>query len=376
MTVSLSRRTPYRREHTCGAHAMPLRREGLLSVAMRCALYLGPLSVAIAAAGPLDLVGAPVLLPVLVLGWSAAQALTSLGVAVAGTAGRAAAARLVAGGFAIAGVLWSAYVWVAPGAWLGPSRIMAGVVGIGALTSLATVTAALVTRSEVAVVRWSVPCWVLAVITLAGGSGASAVSAETLLPAAIVVAAVRAYRPVIGRTVPNRPPLGAPAVRRGAGFLALGAAQAGAVAVLCVTGPNAARIPLLVAVPLVEALVAGHARTVATRTVGALLLPVVVAAPLVLGAAQVPAARTALLATSAGILLSGILAATVVLAARGRLIVAVVSAGAAPAAILALPLLPGPTPPFLPAVVAVLAAIHLLGLPTVANTVADHRRTS
>ena len=126
------------------AHRAPARGAYLTAAFLRCALYLGPLSVAIAAGGPLAQVAWPVPVVTLLLGWTAAQALTSVGVAMAGRAGTAAACRLVAGGFAAMGGVWCALVWVAPDALLGPHRGLALVVGLGGLATLATVTAALV----------------------------------------------------------------------------------------------------------------------------------------------------------------------------------------------------------------------------------------
>ncbi|MEV4352619.1 hypothetical protein AB0J83_49850, partial [Actinoplanes sp. NPDC049596] len=78
----------------------PARRTCLRSALLRCALYLGPISVAVAAAGPLSRVAWPVPIVTLLLGWSAAQTLTSVGAAVARRGGPSAAARLEGCGFA------------------------------------------------------------------------------------------------------------------------------------------------------------------------------------------------------------------------------------------------------------------------------------
>jgi hypothetical protein len=288
--------------------------------------------------------------------------------------------------------------------------MLAGVLGVGGLTALATVTAALVTRAEADVVRWSLPCWLLAAVAVAaglGGAEAARVPVGTLLPAAIVVAAVRAYRPVIGRAVPDRPPLAAADARRGIGYLVLGAAQAACVVLIWRAGPDGATslamLPLLVAVPALEVLVgwhvhqveAGldlaesgrdyrrHVRSVAITTVAALLPPLAAGFALTAAAYRLPygmaafdGARDGVLALAAGTLLGGLLAIAFLLAARGRTAVAATCAAAAPLAVVALPLLPGPAAGPLPRIVAVLAAVHLLGLLLVAHTAADHRRTS
>ena len=398
--VSVLRHLRHRRT-VKGLRRAPSARPYLRVAMLRCALYLGPLGVAVAAARPLGRVGWLVPVATLVLGWSAAQALTSLGAAVARTNGTAAAARLVGGGFAAVAGGWCGFVWVAPAGWLGASRMLAAVIGVGGLTALATVTAGLVTRAEAGVVRWSLPCWLLGALSVAGGSGAVAgLPVETLLPAAIVVAAVRAYRPMIGRSVPRRRPLARGDLRRAVGYLVAGAGQAACVGLLWRAGPAGvtapAAIPLLLAVPALETLVGWHryqiesaldatetgrdyrrhVRSVAVATVSALLPPLAAGIALAAAAYRLPygaTGRDGVLALAAGTLLGGLLAATLLLAARGRTGTAATLAVVAPLAILTLPSLT-PTLAPLPATVAVFAGTHLLGLLTVAHTAADHRR--
>jgi hypothetical protein len=395
-----------RSQHRAGRPQVRRRPGYLVAALLRCALYLGPLSVAIAAASALQAVAWPVPAAVLILGWSAAQALTGVGAAVARHQGRPTAARLVGGGFAAVAVLWCALVWIAPAELLGPSRWLAGTVGIGALASLASVTAALVTRAEAAVVRWSLPCWMLAAIGVAGTAGddwAARVPTETLLPAAITVALVRAYRPVIGRSLPRRPPLNRAVLWRGFGYLLIGAAQASAVVLLWRAGPSSAirpaALPLLAAVPVLETLVGWHIRQVTTSldaakskralrrhlrgltvvTVAVLLPPLAAGAGLAVAAYRLSfaiASRDDVLALAAGTLLSGVFAATFLLAARRRTPIAAALAAFPPSVIAALPLLPGPTPECLPAIVAVFAATHLVGLLAVGLTATDHRRST
>jgi hypothetical protein len=393
-----------------GSRRAPKRHAYLNVAVKRCALYLGPLSAAVAGARSLREVAWQVPALVLLLGWSAAQALTSLGVSVARRSGRPAAARLVGGGFLAAAGIWCAYVWVAPAMMLGPDRWLAVTVGLGGLAVLATVTAALVTRAEAAIIRWSLPCWLLGAVSVAatiGDGWASRVPTATLLPAAITVAVIRAYRPVIGRSLPRRPPLDRTDLRRGFGYLVIGAAQAACVTLLWRSGPPGATspgaLPLLAAVPVLEALVCWHTRQVdrgldaaeskrdyrkhlrgvTTVTVAGLLPPLAGGAALAAAAYRLPyglsataGARDVVLALAAGTLLGGVFAGTFLLAARRRTALAATVAAAAPSVIAALPLLPGPVPDRLPAIVAVLAATHLVGLLAVAMTPADHRRSS
>jgi hypothetical protein len=389
-----------------GCRRAPVRRYYLGAALLRCGLYLGPLSVAVAAAGPLSQVAWPVPLITLLLGWTAAQALTSVGVAVARRGGPTAAARLIGGGFAAVAGLWSALVWVAPAALLGPHRVLALVIGLGGLTSLATVTAALVTRSEAAIVRWSLPCWLLAGLALAGLAGVVLpvpLPIDTLLPAAIVVAAVRAFRPLMlaksteKAVRPTRAEIG-----RGAGYLIIGASQAICVGLLWRAGPSGSTmpfwLPLLLAVPILEALIgwhtdqveAGldatesgadfgrHVRGVTLITLAGLLPPLAVGCALAVAAYRMPIELAALQGTRAGVLelaggtlLGGVFAVTFLLAARTRTGVAATVAATPPLALAALPLLPVAPAGALPDAVTVLAATHAVGLLVVAFTRSD-----
>jgi hypothetical protein len=377
-----------------GARRAPARRGYLTAALLRCLLYLGPLSVAVAAAGSLSTVAWLVPFLTLLLGWAAAQALTGTGVAVARRAGPSAAARLVGGGFAAAVGIWCAVVWISPPGLLGPDRGLALVIGLGGLTTLATVTAALVTRAEAAVVVWSLPCWALAVAALAGWP------TGTLLPAAIVVAAVRAFRPVVVLGRRGRPSrVTRPETRRGVGYLIIGASQAVCVGLLWQAGPAGPVVPfwlpLLISVPILEALIgwhtdqveAGldaadngadldrHVRGITMITVAGLVPPFAVGVALALAAYQIQG-RADVLALAGGTLLGGVFAITFLLAARGRTAVAAVLAATPPLATAAYPLLPLPAAGPLPNAVAVLAATHLAGLLVVAMTAADHRRTT
>ncbi|WIM95483.1 hypothetical protein ACTOB_007594 [Actinoplanes oblitus] len=386
----------------------PKRPFFLWPVLLRCLLYLGPLSVAVAGVGALGRVAWPVPAVTLLLGWAAAQALTSVGVTVSRRAGAEAAVRLVGAGFLTVTGVWCALVWIAPDALLGPDRLLAASVGAGGLATLATVTAALVTRSETALIRWYLPCWLLAGLALAAAGGvgwAGYVPVETLLPAAIVAALVRAFRPAVllGREC-RIPRLTAVERRRGLAYLVVGASQAICVALLWQAGPAVtpapAALPLLLAVPMLEALIgwhtdridAGldsaesaaeldrHVRNVTVITLAGLMPPLAAGGALALAAYRLPGGLSsphgAVLALAAGTLLGGVFAVTFLLAARARTGFAAALAAAPPLATLALPLLPQSTGGPLPVAVAVLAATHVAGLLIVALTAADLRRTS
>lgn len=392
-----------------GSRRAPVRRYYLGAALLRCGLYLGPLSVAIAGAGPLSRVAWPVPLLTLLLGWTAAQALTSVGVAVARRGGPAAAARLIGGGFAVVAGLWSALVWVAPASLLGPHRVLALVIGLGGLTSLATVTAAVVTRAAAAIVRWSLPCWLLAGLTVAEMAGVALpipLPIDTLLPAAIVVVAVRAFRPLFLPGTPGRRVRPTRAeIRRGAGYLVIGASQAICVGLLWRAGPSGSTmpfwLPLLLAVPILEALIGWHSdqveaaldatetgadygrqvRGVTLITLAGLLPPFAVGCALAVAAYRMPIELAALQGTRAGVLelaggmlLGGVFAITFLLAARTRTGVAATVAAMPPLAVAALPLLPLPSAGALPDAVTVLAATHAVGLVVVALTVTQRQR--
>ncbi|WP_236028751.1 hypothetical protein [Paractinoplanes lichenicola] len=395
---------PVIRQH----RARPASRSYLYAAVLRCALYLGPLSVAAAAAEPLSRVAWPVPLVTLLLGWAAAQALTCTGVSVARRAGSSAAARLVGLGFAGVAGVWCALVWIAPSTMVGPDRGLALVVGLGGLGTLATVTAALVTRAEAAIVLWSLPCWVLAAITMADLKPVG-----TLLPAAIVVALIRAFQPVVvpGRRS-RRPRLTPAELLRGGGYLIIGASQAICVGLVWQAGPSGSTapfwLPLLLAVPILEALIgwhtrqveAGldaaengadyhrHVRSVTLITLAGLLPPFAVGIALALAAYQLPAGLPGLVDTQSGVLglaggmlLGGVFAITYLVAARGRTGIAATLAAAPPLTAAVLPFLPLPSSGPLPDAVAVLAATHLAGLLVVAliaqpaQSLDDNRRT-
>jgi hypothetical protein len=365
----------------------PASRAYLRAALLRCALYLAPLSVAVAGGGSLGQVAWPVPLATLLLGWTAAQALTCAGVTVAQRAGVRAAGRLVAAGFGAVAGLWCALVWIAPAPMLGPHRGLALVVGLGGLATLATVTAALVTRAEADVVRWCVPCWLLAAGALAGlaGSPVRWLPIGTLLPAAIVVALVRAFRPAMLPGTRQRYRLTRPELRRAAGYLVIGASQAISVGLVWRAGPSGSTapfwLPLLLAVPILEALIGWNTeagndpasrRGVTAVTLAGLLPPLAMGCALALAAYETDATEE-VLALAGGTLLGGVFAITYLLAARGRTGIATAVAVAPPLLTSALKILAtGP----LPDAVGALATTHVAGLLAVALTARDHRRPS
>ncbi|GAA2657221.1 hypothetical protein [Paractinoplanes durhamensis] len=377
-------------------HRRPGALRAYLNAALlRCVLYLAPISVGVAGGASLRQVAWPVPLVTLLLGWTAAQALTCAGAAMARRAGPAAACRLVGAGFAAVTGLWCALVWIAPDHLLGPHRGMALVVGLGGLATLATVTAALVTRAEAAVVRWSLPCWVLAAATLVeiAGKPVPWLPVGTLLPAAIVLVLVRSFRPAMLPGTPRRRfALSRTELRQAGGYLVIGLSQAICVVVLWRGGPSGSTVPfwlpLLLAVPILEALIAWNIGEAGTKprgvTLGTLagLLP-----PLTLGCAlavagftgtQLPGAIEAagVLPLAGGTLLGGVFAITFLLAARGRTGIAATIAAAPPLVVIVLKLLPVPAAGALPNAVGALAVTHAAGLLVVALTAADHRRDS
>ncbi|GLY04895.1 hypothetical protein [Actinoplanes sp. NBRC 101535] len=393
----------YPRERPQSAGRATARRGILDAALVRCFLYLGPLSVAVAATGALSKVAWPVTAVMLLLGWSSAQALTSVGVTVARRAGPSAAGRVVSGGFAAVTGLWCALVWVAPSSLLGPDRALAATVGIGGLLTLGSVTAALVTRSEGSVAAWFVPSWILATAVLVGSGGvgwAAQLPVETLLPAAIVAVAIRAFRPALIPSPDHRTTRITTAERkRGACYLVIGASQAICVALLwqaCpVATPLLVALPLLLAVPVLETLITWHTaridagldsaetpaeldrhiRNITAITLAGLMPPLAGAAGLAFAAYRLPSdARGLVLVLAAGTLLGGVFAVTFLLAARTRTLIAAALSALPPFAAVVLALFPSPSGP-LPAAVIVLAATHLAGLLIVALTAADLRRT-
>jgi hypothetical protein len=123
-----------------------------------------------------------------------------------------------------------------------------------------------------------------------------------------------------------------------------------------------------------------YAGGVTVVTVAALLPSLAAGLALAVAAYRLPGeivgARVGLLTVAGGLLLSGVLAITLLLATRGRTALAALLAVAPPLAAVVTPLVPALPPDPLRTVVVILAATHLIGLLTVAHTAADPRRKS
>ncbi|MEV0720537.1 hypothetical protein, partial [Asanoa sp. NPDC050611] len=322
--------------------------------------------------------------------------------------GRFKAVVWVAAGLLAALAAGAAAVTFAPPDLVGERVPAYAVCGVE-LLAFAGVAAALVGNRVGAMLRWSVPAWLVSLGLLAGllpERGA------WLLGAAIGVAAARAFAPAVRRDPPEarvgaRAPFGAVVA-----YLLIGAGQAGAFLLVwrLVPGdgavPPPATLPLLLAVPLIELFVAWHAtraaagldlyddvaayrrhlRVLGIATLAGLLPPLAIGAALLVAAFRLPYelsrhpdAKALVLAGAAGVLLAGSWAATLLLATRGRLLLAALLA-VAPVVFAVVPVagwlvaVPGGGVDslirvMLPATVAGLAATSVLGLAATAHTV-------
>lgn len=302
---------------------------------VRAALYLIPVVLALAAAEPLSQVPWQVPVAAAVLVWCAGRPLTYLGHQAAARFGPPAAVRLVLAGFAGVALAWSSLLAALPTPLVG-DRLRALTVSLPAVALLAAVAAALVTGSEAALLRWSLPALAVAAAWLADAPAVSGATAGWALLAGIGLMLARASAPAwrgAGLARPGLADLG-PAC----GHLWLGLGQAAAVVGLWRVGDDlapasagpAAVSPLLVAVPLTELWIAWHVATAAAGRRG----PLTLAAPLaILGAGTAlvaaaehlpyglsahPVARGVVLVMAAGVLLAGLVAVGLLLSARHR----------------------------------------------------------
>lgn len=312
---------------------------------MRSLLLLVPVPLAAAAAGAIATLPWTVPVAALVAGWCAAQPLTHLGQLTAGRRGPVPAARLVLAGFAALAAAWSVGLAVAPQAVIGADRAAAYAVSLPALGLLAVVAVALAVRCEAMLLRWTVPALLIAAAWLLDLVPERAAAA--LLLATVALPLLRA-----GAIAARR--ADGPAGRwRGrelvwaAWYLLLGACQAALVVTVWQAGTTAAAVavPLLVAVPLAEVWIGWHlARAVAGRaayddrepylrhvrrlgwaTLSPLLPPLVAGVALAASASRLPYglsahpdAPAAVLSMAAGVLLPGVVALGLLLAAVGR----------------------------------------------------------
>jgi hypothetical protein len=399
--------------------AQPVRYLG--AAAIRCGLYLTPALLAVAAAEPLDRVGWAMPAAGLLLGWAGAQALAYLGHHAAAVGGPVRGGRRLAAGFAALAAAWGVVLALAPPAFVGPDRGLGYAIGLAELALFATVAAALVTRAEAAVLRWTLPVWAVSGVVLADAWPQRwpewwpwvPVPAGVALLAAATLPLLRAYAPIVRRVRTPRPGLRGAELAAAAGYALVGLGQAGAFVLVWRAAPDGApppaMLPLLAAVPLIEILVGWHGaragaaleahdelrayrrqlRGLATLTLATVVPPLVAGVALAatahrlpFGLSAHPDARTLVLALAAGVLLAGVFAVTLLLAARRRLRTAAAVA-VAPAALtllggLAVPAagldsLAGWSADLLPRVVVVLAAVYVLSLGPAAHAIFDHR---
>jgi hypothetical protein len=224
---------------------------------IRAALYLTPTVVALGAAAHVGGLPAITTKGALVFGWGIAQALAFLGYCVLGTDGRAAAARLLAVGFVVATVAFTAVLWQLRVPW------PAGYVISGAQLALFASTAvALVTGTERRVLACAVPCWLSA--------GAMALGydryASAALLASLSLMLLVAYLPGFRRSTFTWPR--ARQLAAAVGYGAVGTGQAILFVLVVLTGSGSGlvpidAVPLLVGVPLTELLLVWHQRRVA-----------------------------------------------------------------------------------------------------------------
>jgi len=295
--------------------------EAIAATLLRSALYLTPAIVAVGAAH--HLVGLPAAAGpgALIFGWASAQALAYLGYRGLASGGPAAAARVLALGFAVAATGWAALM-----VGLGVTEPLAHAVAAGQLALFAATAVALVTATEKRVLAAAAGVWIATAAVLAGAG-------LWVVGAAIVVLLLVAYGPA---TVPGgwfrpRPREALAALVYGA----VGAGQAVLFASVVLAGDDlmrvpAAAVPLLVGVPLAELVLVWHQRRVAaTRAVltdrwqypgrltrVSLATLAVLAVPVVAGAALTAASAGRLAAV---VLLTAVNALCLVLVAHRRL---------------------------------------------------------
>ncbi|GAA1560037.1 hypothetical protein GCM10009827_096450 [Dactylosporangium maewongense] len=313
----------------------PTPRAVITDTLTRATIYLTPLAIGLGAAAEVD--GAPPLATTgtLLLGWGGGQALSYLGYRALSERGVTAAARLLGAGF-----LGLAAVWAVA---LAGSGVRAYTIAGVQLALFAVAAVALVTRRERVVLAAAAPCWV-ATACVALGAGTWAVTA--LLGGVVALLAV-AFRPVAGADVSGRMPWRRWRSWRGdIGYALLyglvGTGQAALLRAVALDGIAPHRVPvqavpLLVGVPLIELTLVWHQRRIAyaravladraafdrrlarisKSTVGVLSVPVALGAAIA-GAVWVGISGPGGQALAAAILLTGVYALCLVLAAHGR----------------------------------------------------------
>jgi hypothetical protein len=371
---------------------------------LRCALYLTPVLLAVAAAGPLGRVPWPAPAAALVLGWSCAQALAYIGHAVGAHRGPGPATRVLAVGFLGLAAVWSGLLALVPARLVGGDRATAYAITLIELAYFAAVATALVTRAERAVLAWTMPSWLIAGAAIADRwPSDQPVRAEWALAGAIALTVARAFRHLrapatgVGLRVGR-----ADAVRAGA-YLLIGLGQALAFVLVWRAAPGGAggppaALPLLAAVPLLEVFVGWHTarvaigldayddhrayrrhvRGVAVVTIGVLLPPLFTGVAFAAAAGRLPlhlsdhpAARDLVLALAGGVLLAGLFGVVLLLATRRRLATAALVAAGPVAVVAATAGTRGGD--LLPATVMALAAVYAAGLAAATFVLFDPR---
>ncbi|WP_327006502.1 hypothetical protein OHA72_04025 [Dactylosporangium sp. NBC_01737] len=320
--------------HSAFVDEGPTVRSVVTDTLVRAAIYLTPLAIGLGAASEVDGVPRLATTGTLLLGWGGGQALSYLGYRALSEQGVTAAARLLGGGFLGLAAVWAlALTLVLAGAGPRAYTIAAVQLALFAVAAVALVTS----RDE------HDPCWV-ATAAVAAGLGGWAVPALLCGVAALLVAA---FRPVVGADVSGRMPW-----RRwrswggDIGYALLyglvGTGQAALLGAVALDGiaPHrvpVAAVPLLVGVPLIELTLVWHQRRVAYAravladraafdrrlariskgTVAVLCVPVGLGAAIA-GAVWVGVSGPGGQSLAAAILLTGVYALCLVLAAHGR----------------------------------------------------------
>ncbi|WP_238010832.1 hypothetical protein KZZ52_03925 [Dactylosporangium sp. AC04546] len=312
----------------------PRVRTVVVDTLVRAFIYLTPLAIGLGASAQVDGVPALATTGTLLLGWGGGQALSYLGYRALSEHGTTAAARLLGMGFAGLAALWSP-VLLGTGA-------RAYLVAAVQLALFAVASVALVTNRERPVLAAAVPCW-LAAAGIAAGWGRPAV-VGLLVGVAIVL--LVAYLPVVRRDPTRRGRRRWRSWRYDVGYALLyglvGTGQAALLRTVALDGIAPHRlpveaVPLLLGVPLIELTLVWHRRRIAharasladrfafdrrlggisAGTVAVLSLPVVAGA-LVAGAVWLGAHPPGGQAFAAAVLLTGVYALCLVLAAHGR----------------------------------------------------------
>jgi len=313
----------------------PRVRAAIVDTLIRAVIYLTPLAIGLGASSEVDGVPGIARTGTLLLGWGGGQALSYLGYRALSERGRTAAARLLGAGFVALAGLWALVLW--------SQDVRAHVVAAVQLALFAVAAVALVTNRERAVLAAAAPCW-LATAGIAAGVGDRAVVG---LLASVALLLGVAYWPVIRADRSRRAPRRHwRSWRYDLGYAALyglvGTGQAALLQTVALDGvaPHrlpAGAVPLLLGVPLIELTLVWHQRritasraaladrfafdrrlaSISAGTVAVLGLPVFAGAAIA-GAVWFGARPPGGQSLAAAVLLTGVYALCLVLAAHRR----------------------------------------------------------